>query len=102
MSELLVGAQVLALLSMVTVSVWGRKHIDDETRIRARVGTTGFDYTMSKNTTLIYTPVIGLLIVIATLAVMDSDAPETIASIGLAIMVIFSAAHWSSVKRAAR
>lgn len=92
----------MALIGMVAVSAWGRKHIDDETRIRARLGTTGFDYTMTKNTTLIYTPLIGLLIVIATLAVMDSDLPETMASIGLAIMVIFLAAHWSSVRRAAR
>ena len=102
MVPLLVGAQLLALIAMVAVSVWGRKHIDDETRIRARLSATGFDYTMSKNTTLIYTPLIGLLIVSGTLAVLDSDAPETIASVGLAIMVIFLLAHWSSVKRAAR
>lgn len=102
MLALLVGAQFLTLLGMVAVSVWGRKHIDEETRTRARVGTTGFDYTKSKNTTLIYTPVIGLLVVSATVAVMDTDAPETIASIGLAIMVFFLAAHWSSVRRAAR
>lgn len=102
MFELIVGAQLLALLGMVAVSVWGRKQIDDQTRIRARLGITGFDYTMSKNTTLIYTPVIGLLIVSATIAIMDSDAPETIAAIGLAIMIIFLLAHWSSVRRAAR
>ena len=99
---LLLGAQVVVLMGMVAVSVWGRKHIDDETRTRARVGLTGFDYTKSKNTTLIYAPVVGLLIVSATVAVIDSDAPETIAGMGLAIMVFFLAAHWSTVRRAAR
>ena len=99
---MLVGAQVLALITMVAVSVWGRKHIGDGTRTRARVGVTGFDYTKSKATTLIYTPVIGLLIVGVTVAVMDSDAPETIGAIGLAIMVFFLAAHWFTVRRAAR
>lgn len=102
MVPLLVGAQVLTLICMVAVSVWGRKNIADETRTRARVGTAGFDYTKSKSTTLVYTPVVGLLIVAATVAVIDTDAPEAMASIGLAIMVFFLAAHWSAVKRAAR
>jgi cytochrome bd-type quinol oxidase subunit 2 len=98
----LLGAQLLALAGMVAVSLWGWKHIDPETRTRARVGTFGFDYTKSKTTTLIYAPVVGLLIVGSTVAVRNSDAPETIAAIGLAIMVIFLAAHRSSVRRAAR
>ena len=101
MFALLVGAQLLVLIAMVAVSAWGRKHIDAETRIPVRLGTTGFDYTKSKNTTLIYAPLIGLIIVISTLAVMDSGTPE-IAAIGLAIMVIFLLAHRSSVRRAAR
>lgn len=102
MFALLVGAQVIALIAMVAVSVWGRKHIDDEVRIPARFGTTGWDYTMSKNWTLTKTPVIGLFIVVATIALTDSDAPGPFAAIGLAIMVIFLAAHRSAVRRAGR
>ena len=87
---------------MVGVSAWGRKHMDDAARVRARVGASGFDWTMSKNTALLYTPVIGLFIVVATLAATDPTDPETLPSIGLAIMVMLLLAHWSSIKRAAR
>lgn len=99
---MLLGAQLLTLVAMVAVSVWGRKNIEEGTRTRARVGAFGFDYTKSKNTTLIYAPLSGLLIVGSTVAVVDSDAPEPVAAIGLAIMIFFLAAHWSTVRRAAR
>jgi hypothetical protein len=102
MDTLLVGGQLLTLLATVGVSVWGRRNVDDAARVRARTGTSGLDYTMSKNTTLIYAPAIGLLIVVATLAVRDSANLATIASIGLAFMVMLLLAHWSSVRRAAR
>ena len=103
MFALLVGAQLLVLIAMVAVSAWGRKHIDEETRIPARFGNPpAFDYTMSKKTSLIYTPLIGLLIFISTLAVRDTGTPEAVAAIGLAIMVFFLLAHRSSVRRAAR
>lgn len=102
MIALLVGAQIVVLVALVAVSVWGQKHIAHGTRTRARVGATGFDYTKSKSTTLIYAPIVGLLVVGSTIAVRDSDTPETVAGIGLAIMVIYLLAHWSTVKRAAR
>lgn len=102
MVPLLVGAQLVVLVGMVAVSVWGRKHIAPETRIPVRLGTSGFDWTMSKNTTLLWTPGIGLLILLATLTLRDSVTPETFAGAGLALMVMFLAAHASSVKRAAR
>ena len=102
MFALLLVAQVMTLVGMVAVSTWGRTHMDRDTRTRARVGAFGFDYTKSKNTTLIFAPVIGLLIVGSTFAIRDSGAPEAAAAMGLAIMLIFLAAHWSSVKRAAR
>ncbi|MGH2757602.1 MAG: hypothetical protein ACRDI3_07420 [Actinomycetota bacterium] len=57
---------------------------------------------MSKNTTLISTPLIGLWVVIATLTFGDPDNRDTVAGLGLAVMVIFLWAHWSSVRRAAR
>lgn len=102
MYALLVAGQILALLAMVAVSVWGRKSLRDEARIPARLWTTGFDYTMSKNTTLLYTPATGSAIVIGTLALTDSLNAEKIAALGLAILVMLLSAHWSSVRRAAR
>jgi hypothetical protein len=102
MVELLLGAQVLALFGMVAVSLWGWKHISPETRIRARTGTTGLDYTMSKKTALVFPPLIGSLVVIGTFALRDSPNSDTVASLGLAIIVIYLLAHWSSTKRAAR
>ena len=102
MVALLVGAQLLALVAMVAVSAWGWKHIDPETRIRARTGTTGFDYTMSKNTALLWTPLIGLVVVGATIALPRSSEHKTIAWVGLGVMLIFLAVHGYSVRRAAR
>jgi hypothetical protein len=101
MAELAMGGQIVALIAMIAVSLWGRQHIDAETRIRARAGTTGIDWTMGKNTALFLTPFIGVLIVIATLAVGDSENRETISALGFVVMVIFLAAHLSSVRRAA-
>ena len=102
MVALLAGGQLVVLIAIVAVSAWGWKHIDPETRIRGRTGTSGFDYTMSKKTALLMTPLIGTFVAIATFAVAD-PANETMGpSLGLAVMVIFLAAHWSSVRRAAR
>ena len=102
MFALLAGVQILVLLGMAVVSAWGWKHLSPETRVRARTGLTGLDYTMSKNTTLILTPLMGLLVVLATLALWDSPNRETVALLGVTILIIFLAAHWSSVRRAAR
>ncbi len=102
MFVLLVAAQLLTLLGMAVVSVWGRKHLSPETRVRARTGLTGLDYTMSKSTTLILAPLIGSLVVIATLALSDSPSREMVALLGAALLTIYLAAHWYSVRRAAR
>lgn len=102
MFALLVGAQVLILLGEAVVSIWGWKHVAAETQVRARTGLTGLDYTMSKNTTLIVTPLMGLLVVMATLALWESPNRETIALLGAVILIIFLSAHWSAVRRAAR
>lgn len=98
---LLVGAQLLAVIAMLAVSVWGWKHVAPETRVRVRSGPTGIDWTISKNTTLVLTPAIGLVVVIATLMSDERPSRESFAALGLAVMVIFLAAHWSAVRRAA-
>ena len=90
------------LLAMVAASLWGRKNLDDEARVRARVGLTGLDFAMNKNTGLLYTPAIGSVVVIGTLAVVNSVNAEMIAALGLAILVMLLLAHWSAVRRAAR
>ena len=102
MRVFLVGGQILALLAIVAVSLWGKKNLHEEARVRARAGTSGFDWTMNKNTSLLYTPVIGSVVVIGTLAATDPGHAETIAAIGLAILIMLLLAHWSSIKRAAR
>ena len=102
MSALLIAGQLITLLAIVAVSAWGRRKIDEQSRIPARAETTGFDWTMSKTTALLYTPLIGSLVVIGTLLVRDSRSSQTIAALGLAILVVFLLAHWSSVRRAAR
>ena len=99
---LLVGAQLLVLVAMVAVSSWGAKNLRDEARVPARLGTSGFDWTMNKKTTLRYAPALGSVVFIGTIAISDSDNPETVAAIGLGILVMLFLAHWSSVKRAAR
>lgn len=102
MAGVLVGAEFLVFLGMVAVSAWGWKHLEPETRIRARGGTSGFDWTMSKNTALLWTPLIGLIVLIGTIALGDESNRVTIAWLGLAVMVIFLIVHWSSMRRAAR
>jgi len=102
MFALLAGVQVLTLLGMAVVSAWGWKHLSSETRVRARTWLTGLDYTMSKNTTLILTPLLGSVVVIGTLTISDSPNRETVALLGAAVLIIYLAVHWSSVKRAAR
>ena len=57
---------------------------------------------MSKTTTLVLTPLIGLLVIIGTLGVRDSPSRVTGAWLGVAVMVIFLWVHWYSVRRAAR
>ena len=102
MFVLLVGAQLLAFLGIGMVSAWGRKHLPPETRVRARTGLTGLDYTMSKSTTLVIAPLLGSLIVIGTLALSNSPDRETVALVGVAILIVYLASHWYSVRRAAR
>ena len=102
MADLLIGAQIVAFVGMVAVSLWGWRHIDADTRVRMRGGTTGLDWTMSKKTALVLTPLIGLVVVIGTCALRDSPNRETIASLGLALIVIYLLVHWSSTRRAAR
>ena len=102
MTALYVGGQIVALLAMVAVSVWGQKNLRDEARVPARLGTSGVDWTMNKKTSLRYAPALGCVVVIGTLAILDSDEAETVAAIGLGIVVMLLLAHWSSVKRAAR
>jgi hypothetical protein len=102
MTDLLLGAQVLVFFGMVAVSLWGWKHLPPEARVRARAGTTGLDWTMSKKTALVSTPLIGLLVVVGTFALRDSPDSDAIASLGLAVIVIYLLVHWSSTKRAAR
>ena len=85
------------MIVMVGVSYWGWKNIDPETRIRAR--DISEDSTMRTTTTaLVWTPAIGLVILLGTLVVGD----VTIAALGLPLLVIFLLAHWATVKRAVR
>ena len=102
MRALLVGGQILVLFAMISVSLWGRKNIHDEARTHARLGTSGVDWSMNKNTSLAYAPAIGSVVVIGTLAISGSDNAEPIAAIGLAILVMLLLAHLSSIRRAAR
>ena len=99
---LLLGAQLLLLIGMGAVSAWGWKHVSPEARVAARLGTSGVDWTMSKRTTLLWTPAIGVFIVLTTVATRDSSSAESGAAVGLGLMVFFLAAHWWSVRRAAR
>ena len=86
---------------MAAVSYWGWRNIDPETRIPARDITR--DSTMrTKTTALVWTPVIGFLVLLGTLAVGDSQSRDMGAALGLALSVIFLLAHWATVKRAAR
>ena len=96
-----IGVQLLALVGMVAVSVWGWKHLAPDTRIRRRGGTTGIDWTMGKNTTLLLTPLFGLFILLGTVGMLDSSSGELVAWLGVVVMVIFLAAHWSTVRREA-
>lgn len=97
---MLIAAQAVAVVAMFGVSLWGWKSIPDDSRVRARVGLS-FDYTMSKTTALVSTPIVGSLYLAASLAVRDSTE-EPFAWLGLAVMLIFLASHLSTVRRAAR
>jgi hypothetical protein len=101
MYAVVLAGQILVLLVMVTVSYWGWRNIDPETRIRAR--DISEDSTMrSKTTTLMWSPIIGLVVVLGTFAVGDSSSRDTAAVLGLGVVLIFLFAHWATVKRAAR
>ncbi len=94
--------QLLVLVGMIGVSVWGRSAVPDDARVRARAGATGLDWTMSKITALVSTPIIGALVFLATVVPRDPANEETIAILGVVVMLIFLAAHWSAIKRAGR
>ena len=96
----LVAAQAVAVFAMLAVSLWGWKRIPDNARVRARVGLS-FDYTMSKTTALVSTPLVGLIYLAGSLAIRDSTE-EPFAWLGLAVMLIFLASHIAAVRRAAR
>ncbi|HET7483163.1 MAG TPA: hypothetical protein VFK89_09920 [Actinomycetota bacterium] len=100
MVGLLITAQAVAVAAMVGVSLWGSRRIPDNAQVRARVGLS-FDYTMSKTTALVSTPLVALLYLAASLAVRDS-IEEPFAWLGLAVMLIFVASHVAAVRRAAR
>ena len=101
MFSLLIAAEILAWVAMVAVSLWGWRRLPPEARVRARAGATGLDWTMSKNTTLVSTPITGLLVLLGTASLNDSANRDAVAALGFAVMLIFLMAHWSSVKRAA-
>ena len=102
MADVLLGAQLVGLIAMVGVSAWGWRNMDPEHRVRARAGLTGIDWTWSKKAALVTTPLLGLLVFLATLAVRDSPNREAISALGLVAMVTFLLAHLSSVRRGAR
>ena len=102
MNVLLVGGQIVVVLAMVAVSLWGRKNLDDDARVNARLGTSGVDWTMKKSTALVYTPAIGSFVLVGTVLALDAGNGEQIAAVGLALLVMLFLAHWWSVKRAAR
>jgi hypothetical protein len=98
---LILTGQVLALILIGTVSFWGSQKIDPETRIRAR--DISEDATMrSKKTALVGPPVVGVVIVLGTLLLNESNSRDTGAALGLVLLVVILLAHWSTVKRAAR
>lgn len=99
---LFVAGQVVAFLLMIAVSVWGSKNVDPETRMRARAGPTGIDWTMSKKTALFWSPVIGAVVLLSTIATSDSEARDTGAMLGLGVLVVLLLAHRSAIRRAAR
>jgi hypothetical protein len=99
--ELLLAAQVLVLAVMIGVSLWGWKEIPADARIRARAGTSGFDFTMGKAAALILTPLVGLMVVGAT-ASSDDGNRDTLGWLGLALLIFLLLAHRSSLRRAAR
>lgn len=99
--EPLLAGQLAALVGLVAASAWGWKEIPDDARIRARAGTSGLDWTMSKTTALVTTPLVGLMVVAATAASGPAER-DSLALVGLVLLVFLLLVHWSSVKRAAR
>lgn len=103
MTVVLVAGQIVLLLGMFAVSVWGWRNLDADIRVRMRGDTTtGIDWTMGKKTMLLMRPLIGCLFVAAALAVQDQSSGDLIGWLGLVSMAIFLVVHWSSVRRAAR
>jgi hypothetical protein len=98
---LTLAGQALAVLLMGAVSYWGSRRIDPETRIRAR--TIALDSTMrNKRTALVWPPAIAFVVFLGTLAVSDSPNRDTVAALGLGVLIFLLLAHWGTVKRAAR
>ena len=98
--DLLLGAQVLVLAALVAVSIWGWREIPPEARIRARAGATGTDFTLSKTTALLVSPLVGAMVVAAT-ASSDEGNRDSLGSMGLLLLVFLLLAHRSTLRRAA-
>ena len=96
--QLLLAGQVVILIALVAVSVWGWKEVSPDARIRARAGTTGMDFTVGKTTALVSTPLIGLMVVAAT----ASSEDVTLGWLGLGLLIFLLLTHRSSLRRAAR
>ncbi len=102
MSEWLLVAQLILVVAMIGVSWWGATRVDPDARIRARAGTTGIDWTMSKTSALFVTPAAGFLVLLGTFLLRDSINRDTVSLIGGLILVFLLLAHISTLRRAAR
>lgn len=101
MYAIALAGQALVVLLMATVSYWGSKRIDPETRIRAR--TISLDSTIrSKKMALVAPPLVGFVVFLGTLGVNDSPNRDTGSVLGLGVLVVLLLAHRGTVKRAAR
>ena len=101
MFALILAGQILALLLMGTISLWGSQKIHPETRIRSR--DVSEDWKMrSKKTALVGPPAVGAVVVLGSFLLNESNTRDTGAALGLALLVVILLAHWNTVKRAAR
>ncbi|HJR45944.1 MAG TPA: hypothetical protein VJ927_10105 [Actinomycetota bacterium] len=99
MDLLLLGGQVIALVVMFAISVWGWRRIPADARVR-RSDDSGLDLKLGKTAVLASTPLVGLLVVVAT-ASSDPVNRDSLAVAGLALMGFLLFAHAVSVRRAA-